>query len=484
MEATTMTESTPLLTKNLSRNQDDRSLEKIRPDLNIEKWPIFAPAHSRTKKARTITRITTLPNGAVRTSRVSIDSTERLGTLTTEEKKTLYVLLKLWEKAGRPTGFVPFSLREIARERGRAWGTPALKRTLLELRKLAGIPIEWEDAFFSSETKEVIEFLESFHFLSNLKIALKRKGDTVANRAVGYFQFNQLILDNLLSNYTKPLLLDVLLSFKSEISFLIYGHIDLMLARRDHYERNSHELFFDDLVLEGKVYNNLSERKRTLQRAIKELHGVQLSTGYISSIKLERTKDNHDYKLVVDKDQQQQLALMPDADTDEGREAQLTQPQESTTLGKQARDLVAHFHKLFHGAELSHPSSKAINQATALIAQHGYDLASYVVTFAHTEAPKTKFNLQTFGGILQYTSRALAEHDRARTKEKTKTAIEQCTFCDSKGYTYFEDERCYSFAAKCPHDLDTIKAIAEARNYHHPKLSLTTTLDLQTTPTL
>jgi hypothetical protein len=478
-------ETSVLETAEEYQKQKIQTLEKIRPDLNLEKWPIFAPAHSRTKKARTITRVTTLPNGAVRTSRVSIDSTERLGTLTTEEKKTFYALLKLWEKAGRPKGFVPLALRQVVRERRRTWGTPALKRTLLELRKLAGVGMEWEDAFFSSETNEVVEFLESFHILSNLKIALKRKGDVVANKAIGYFKFNDLITDNLLSNHTKPLLTDVAFDLQSELAFLIYCHLDLIMARRDHYERKTRELFFDDLLLDGGAYKNPSKRKQNLLPAIKELQGVQLTTGYISSIKLERTVDGKDYKIVVDKGQHQPLALIPetDPDTKESREVQSTNPPQPSILGKQARDLVVYFHKLFHGTELSHPNSKAINQATALIAQHGNELARFIVEFAHTEAPKTNYNPQTFGGILHYTSRAVADRDRARVQEKAHTRIAQCTFCDSNGFIFFEDERHQTFAVRCPHDPDTITTKAEARNWHHPKLSHTTTPDLQTTPT-
>jgi len=151
-------------------------------------------------------------------------------------------------------------------------------------------------------------------------------------------------------------------------------------------------------------------------------------------------------------------------------------------MGKNSH-LVNHFHKLFHGAELPHPSSKAIDQATALIARHGYDLARFTVDFAHTEAPKTKYSPQVFGGILQYTTRALAEHDRARAKEKTQTAIDQCRFCDDNGYTSFEDENGYSIVAPCPHDPDTIKAKAAARNWHHPKLEILASFALPTTPT-
>lgn len=121
----------------------ETSFEKIRPELNLEKWSIFAPAHSKIKRARTIIRITTLPDESVRTSQVSVDATERLGTLTTEEQKTYYALIKIWEDKGKPKDTVPFSLRRVARTRGRKWGTRALNETVNEMRRLTGIPLEW-----------------------------------------------------------------------------------------------------------------------------------------------------------------------------------------------------------------------------------------------------------------------------------------------------------------------------------------------------
>src|SRR5215813_9690030 len=97
MTTTTDTQQDLFPTAVARQEKRETSLEKIRPELNLEKWSIFAPAHSKTKRARTLTRSTTLPDGTVRTSKVSIDATERLGTLTTEEQKTYYALIKIWE---------------------------------------------------------------------------------------------------------------------------------------------------------------------------------------------------------------------------------------------------------------------------------------------------------------------------------------------------------------------------------------------------
>src|SRR5574341_1292345 len=402
------------------QSQNERTLEKIRPDLNLEKWSIWQPARSRNKKSRVLRREIENQQGDKITAEVTIGYVDRIGTLTTEDQKTFYALVDIWEKKGKPEGETPLSLRNFAKVHKKNWGTNVIDASTKSLVRIRAVPIILVNAYYDSTKKQTVETIAPFNLLSDLKI-IKRSENGHVTKEQGYFKFNDFILKNLLNNHTKPVLFDVVLSFKSEIAQLLYTHLDLIMARRDHYERKTRELFFDDLGLEGIAYKNASKRKQNLLPALKELQGVQLSTGYITSIKLERTKDDKDFKLVVDKDEQQQLALIAELQTDEGREVvQPLQSDEPTTLGKQARDLVNHFHKLFHHSEVLFPSSKAIGQATALIAQHGNDLACFIVDYAHIEAPKTDYHPQTFGGILQYSSRALADHDCSQRRKEAE----------------------------------------------------------------
>jgi putative component of membrane protein insertase Oxa1/YidC/SpoIIIJ protein YidD len=142
-----------------------------------------------------------------------------------------------------------------------------------------------------------------------------------------------------------------------------------------------------------------------------------------------------------------------------------TATQSSDRLTTQARDLVLYFYKCFHGKETAHPPSKAINQAIALIAGHGEELARYIVDFAHKAAPETKFQIQHFGGVLQYTSRAIEAHDAAQAKRKTREAIARCTICDQNGFITVENEMKYSSMTKCPHDCERILQVAQERGW-------------------
>src|SRR5262249_33598032 len=163
-------------------------------------------------------------------------------------------------------------------------------------------------------------------------------------------------------------------------------HLDLIMARRNHYERKTKDLF-DDIGLEGSSYRNPSNRKQQLMTALKELKGVHLTTGVITTATLERTKDDKDYKLIIRKSGRMPLPVVEhahDAITSGGDVASHTEPAATNTACiVQAKELVNHFSKRFHNTETNYPTSKAINQAIALIAQHGVDQARHIIDFAY-----------------------------------------------------------------------------------------------------
>jgi hypothetical protein len=384
-------------------------LEKIRPELNLEKWPaIWRPAKSnRAPSARELRRETTLPNGNRVTAEVKVGFTDE-GELTTEDRKTYYGLMKQWEDAGRTPQQTSFSIRGLSRTLRKKWGTNVIEAITESLRRLRTTPLTWTDSYEDGVKGETIRKIEIFNILSELKI-VQREQDGVVNHAVGYFKFNDFILNNLLAHHTKPVLLDVIFGFKSEIAQLLYGHVDLLLAGRDHYERRSLELF-EDLGLKGTEYRKPSQRKRKLEKALMELHGVRLSKGGILDVaRLERTKDGKDYKVVFHRKAVRATAAAIE-DTGEG-ELRFEIPVKPI-IAVQAEEVVAHFHKLFHNVTLMHPQSKEVNHAVSLIASHGFDHAKYIVDFSHRAAARTNYSPQTFGGILQYATRAVADYER------------------------------------------------------------------------
>jgi hypothetical protein len=290
-------------------NQDAvKEIEVIRPELNLEKWSIWQPAKSKNQpRERLLRREVTLLNGGKILAEVEIGFTNR-GMLTTEDQKTYYALIQHWEEKGRSTQQTFFSLRRLAKILKKKWGTNVIESLSSSLLRLRFTPFIWRNSFYDKSTSETREILDTFTILSDLKI-VRRKKDGVRSQEVGYFSFNDFILENLLRNHTKPLFVEVLLSFKSEIAQLLYTYLDLIMANRDSYERKTKELF-EDLGLEGKTYKNPSDRKRVIEKALRELRGVRLTTGILSTALLRRTQDGEDDKVVFKKTPQ--IPVSPD----------------------------------------------------------------------------------------------------------------------------------------------------------------------------
>jgi hypothetical protein len=432
-----------------------QALEKIRPDLNLEKWSIWQPANSRNPlKTRAFEREITTTDGSMVTATVEIAPTTK-GDLTTEDQKTYYALLKHWEDRGRPDQQTPFSIRQIAKVLKKRWGTNVIDSITQSLVRLRATTFIWNNSYFDSSTGETVKALDTFTILSELKI-VQREKDGHTTKAAGYFKFNDFIHRNLKANHTKPLLLDTVLSFKSEIAQLLYTHVDLILSKNPIYERRSKELF-DDLGLEGESYKNPSNRKQKLEKALKELEGKPLPHGFIASAKLATTKDGKDYKVVIRKSHSTAqitagLVVEPSASAPIN-----IQPTVKDQITIQAEELLHHFHQLFHGGKHTHLSSKAIAQAVSLIATHGYPCARHIVDYAYRVAPETNYQPITFGGIVHYevqaagdfeTKQRQMEQEKQREEERLRAA--NCWQCEGTGY-YKKPQGEITFMAKCTH---------------------------------
>jgi len=404
-----------------------RLVEKIRSELNIEKWPaIWQPAKSKNKPAlRTMEREITKDGNRI-VSRVEVGYTQ-LGTLSTEEQKMLYVLIKLWEEGGKPDTQVFFSTRGLARMlKKKGWGTNVIDAITKSLRKLRTVPIEWINSYYDqSKQGAVVVDRRPLTLLGDLRV-IERRQDGAVNSSQGYFKFDDHVLNNMQLNYTKPVCIEEFFKLRSEIAQLIYSHIDLMLFDKSRYERRSRELF-DDLGLKNHEYNHMYERKRAIEKALKELEGIRLSSGTLRTATIEKTVDGKDYKVAFVKG-----AIAASIDVTSSEKLIEPAPQGSVVihnysktenaLVSQAQQLVLRFYNLFHGVETHEAKSKETAQALALISQHGLERSRHLIAFAKDAASASNYPLQTFGGILQYTSRALADFDRHQKAGPKKRA--------------------------------------------------------------
>jgi len=257
----------------------------IRSELNVERWPLFTtskyPSQSREFVRQQVER------GKVVTKKVVIGKLgdKEVGVFRILDLKVFYALIKLWETAGNPfEKSVNFAIHEIAKIIGKAWSGRTYQEIKESLLRLRGIPITWINSFYQKDTDTVEEYLELFNILSELKIYTRRQGGAPPI-AASSFKFNDRLVRNLLSHYSKPLYLDVVMGLKKEISILLYLHLDLVMADKLVYSRMSGDLI-RDLGLSGD-YRFPSYRKRVLSPALEELEGLPLSTGILVQATIE-----------------------------------------------------------------------------------------------------------------------------------------------------------------------------------------------------
>jgi hypothetical protein len=423
-------------------------MEKIRPELNLEKWvSIWSPARSnRDPKEKVIRRETVLPDGSKAWAEVEVGFTNR-GELTTEDQKTYYALVKHWEDNRRSVGNTLFSLRHLAKILQRRWGTNVIQSLTHSLIRLRVTPFVWRNSYYDASTGQTISVLDPFNILADLKIIQKAQHGVV-NKEIGYFRFNEFILRNLLVNHTKPLLLHTILALESDIAQLLYVYLDLIIADKQRYERRTKELF-DDLGLEGTEYRKPSVRKRLLQRALDELRGRVLTTGVIASARLERTKDEKDYKVIFRK---APLPLEPHSSGSNGGTT-----THDTTLTSQAAHLVSYFHQCFHPAQEVGITSKELITAVELISHYGADRVRFIIDYTYQHVSETKYRPKFFMGLRSAAPPAMAAYDEQQDRIAFEAAIAACTLCNSNGFLTFQEANGDTFVARCSHDLRIIE---------------------------
>jgi hypothetical protein len=230
----------------------------VRPELNIEKWPIFVPSKSNSKKLA-VTKVfqQDIPLGD---GRKQIGTVKKVptayGDLTTEDLVVYYALIAIWNEEGRPKDKVQTSLHRIAKVAGKQWGQSVAKAIKNSLYRLTMTTFIWEKSFYDAAIDQTTHWIslgkdERFSILDDLHIHEIESGGRTTTES-SYFRFHSRILKNLLKNHTRPVLLSTLMGLKADIAKLLYRYIDRIMAYKIRYERRSKELF-EDLGLEGKT---------------------------------------------------------------------------------------------------------------------------------------------------------------------------------------------------------------------------------------
>jgi len=283
-----------------------RERKLIRPELNLMKWLALFDTSKFKGESREVWREIVVGRektraGVVIGKQLGKEKIIEVGVLKVRDFKTLMGLTKLWFDAGRPIDQPVISeFSELSQALNAERGKQDYKEHERSLRRLASIPVNWYYSFYQADT-QTLDTIEDyhFHFLSELKFHRRSKRGKVEARTFTW-KFHERILRNLIHLYTKPFYLDEVMRFSHEISVLCYGYFDLIMAGRTEFEITTKRLF-EELQIEGVRYQKPSKRKQVLRPVVEELKGSRLSTGYLTTIRWQKTSKGKDWKLILHK---------------------------------------------------------------------------------------------------------------------------------------------------------------------------------------
>ncbi len=274
-------------------------------ELNLEKNSIFAVSTYR-EKSREIVIKEVSSSGEIHERRAIIGKTVdgiETGVLTTHHFKLYLALIRLWEEADKPTHEpVYFTIAKIIEYLAMGNSGREYARMKRWLRHLRQIPLTFINSFYISGVAKHTN-LTDITILNHLRI-YERNEVAEQQKTIGYgeFRFDDHVLGNLVHNYTHPLRLDVIKSFKKhkDLAILLYTYIDRNLAFKNKYEVGLGKLF-DHLDLSQGYIQYPSQRRKKIEPVLEQLRGKELSTGILADVQVDEIVDGKDYKLICHK---------------------------------------------------------------------------------------------------------------------------------------------------------------------------------------
>ena len=398
--------------------------------------------------------------GNTQVIRVVVKHDSTLGTLTTLDERVYYVLVEMWEEQYRPD-ICFFSEREIARRLNMPWGKSTPKTIRDSLFRLRLVGVEWNGYFYHKATDSNISSDRPFTILNHLAlidVKSKKVGSQVAE-----FGFDQMVIENLSSSFSRPVLLDQVLSFTSPLAQALYTYLEPRMYGTNHFHRTSYGLLIDDIGLVGKIYEEKRFRVRAINRAKEELIGkrfyydeviewieIEEGKGGDAVVHVHRTGEPKIKKVRLEvvpapalpqpkqvQEQPKQQQPKPEPKNQAPESSQSTSkskevvrpaspPQNATTGTSEALSLVSEFYRRFLEQDLTDIEPRTVKnaekKAQGLIEKHGYEFVAYLIDYCYKNKQKGgKCDPYSFSGLIHFIPQAketLAKEQSAEQRRK------------------------------------------------------------------
>lgn len=276
-------------------------------EMNLAEFP-FAKLNSRDD--RSIIEYSgwyTDPEGNRNSQKWVVRSATGLGLPSELGERIVMALIAFTADQGFESPKVEFSIYQLLK----ALGVSRNKRqyTLIEqqLKKLVGITIDSENAFWDHEKKKRISTTTAFHLIEKVWLRHQEEGEIhkKANASYGYIVWSETVWNSFKAGYIKSLDLDFYYGLPKPLSRRLYRFLDKRMRYQDEYEID----IFDLANRLGCArYESPSQVKRVLQPAFEPLieNGFLADAAFFKYRKYTRVRFS---KPVVDSESWAQMVI-------------------------------------------------------------------------------------------------------------------------------------------------------------------------------
>jgi hypothetical protein len=428
------------------KNENNEIVDNVlKLEVNLMNYPFFLIDNKKNKINKIELKTTVNRIGTKTEIYWHVYSNSEYGLPSQFDKEVYMVIQEILESIPKPvTNPIPIgSIYSLIKKLCISNTTNNYKNVKKALERISVTRIKSVGAFYSKDKKVWIEDLFGIFDRIVWKGEIKVDGSIAEQN---YIYLGSKFLENINSNYVKPI---DRAYYKKELRFPISKRLYELLGVKfyaifqnknaPNYIRFSYDNLCDIIPMTNYIY--VSKIKQKLEPSLKNLQ----NTGFLSNYKIEKENDRifvyfypgsraidefkkfnsklpneNKYEIVDDstydlpaRNNPNQNVLLSSNETNPSQE------------DKDASELVSYFYQKLTGNNGRVPSQREIIQARKLIDEFGKDVAKYIVDYAFEEAPKTKFNMKTFGAVLQYAHDAANSYQEYIEEEKRRKKAAQ-----------------------------------------------------------
>ena len=259
---------------------------------NIEAISHFLFPHSRAHGIEDVRTLETNDDGAI-----SVHSVRGKWHYTHSVGLTMLACMKWFQEHPRPDGIFSAHFSDICRLRGlNPRNSGNRQKIKKELEALSAVLQEWK---YSFDKNGHPVSLRHFSFFTQYGYDGSDKGKSDNFNRKFTAKWHPVIVASLLRGYINPTAYDTLMKIKNDMAGSWFRYIDskISVSNRKTMNHNS-PLVLKILGNTGIRYSKPHNRKQVLETLKKHCHGAKLSSGDLYQIKIKRTADGKDFKLV------------------------------------------------------------------------------------------------------------------------------------------------------------------------------------------